>query len=465
MKTEKEQGDIINPVEKQEIDYESLGKWLKRIRKKHGLSQEVVADEYFHVSRTVLSKYEKGTVRPPDWELVETFARDFNENIEEIRNKVSVAIPDTSALLKNKRLLHLLLENYDQVVIPLTVKDELSYRKNHGKDETEKRVAWQMMANMDYFMKEYPERFRTMDNRGCKIPTKTGVRNIENDLKMIELAKDLAKKTIGDVEIITDDVDISAFYDKAVKIDDYTARRTVSVDLDVIRNLDREFDQMEYYKKAIGNMPPGALDIYLTDGMTLLISCITCNHKKKLEQEERRPVPPEKVYKKIRFLLENGADPDRNDNGRYCLPPLAHCIQMNDYKAFMILLEHGCDYNKASRDERISGSMRVGKLNEGNTPLMIACWCGRKRYVEKLCEFPDISLNQQDSNGYTALIKCAVQRFNMMRACKKYHINEDLYVFLLRRGADPLIRDRNNMTAKDWWDKADALEGERTENK
>ena len=83
--------------------------------------------------------------------------------------------------------------------------------------------------------------------------------------------------------------------------------------------------------------------------------------------------------------MEYGADIDKNDNARYCLPPLAHCVQIDDWRAFQILLEAGCDYNKASRDERMASYMKVGKLNEGNTPLMIACWSGRRKYVEKLC--------------------------------------------------------------------------------
>lgn len=43
-------------VERDEIDYESVGKWIKRVREKHKLTQDDVAAKYFHVSRTVLSK-------------------------------------------------------------------------------------------------------------------------------------------------------------------------------------------------------------------------------------------------------------------------------------------------------------------------------------------------------------------------------------------------------------------------
>ena len=79
--------------------------------------------------------------------------------------------------------------------------------------------------------------------------------------------------------------------------------------------------------------------------------------------------------------------------------------------------------------------------------------------LEKLCAMPEISLNQQDSNGYTALIKCAVQRYNRKKAGKKCDYVEALYRYLLKiDGVDTRIRDRENRTAKDWWDMGNALE-------
>lgn len=157
--------------------------------------------------------------------------------------------------------------------------------------------------------------------------------------------------------------------------------------------------------------------------------------------------------------MDNGADPDKTDNSRYCLTPLAHCVQVGDFKALCILLECGADYNKGSVDEITPSNLKMQNMNEGNTPLMIACWHGRKRFVEKLCQLPGISLNQQDCNGYTALHKCAVQRYNRKKGQKDTTQLEAIYRYLLNRpGIDPLIRDRNNKTAKDWWDKGGALE-------
>ena len=64
-------------------------------------------------------------------------------------------------------------------------------------------------------------------------------------------------------------------------------------------------------------------------------------------------------------------------------------------------------------------------------------------------------MNQQDSNGYTALIKCAVQRYNRKKRGLEAGLNEELYNYLISRGADTLIRDRNNHTAADWMQRGD----------
>lgn len=443
------------------IDYESLGKWLKRVRTKNGLKQEEAA-RHFSISRTVYTKYEKGTVKP-NWEDVVKFAQTFREDVGEIRKKVSIAIPDTCALHKNRRLLHMLLEDYSKVVIPYTVKEELSSQKNSrtGEKNHLNRSAWQIMANIEYYLSEYPDRFISVDNRKYRVPESVVDLSSKNDHRMIELAKELEKDTIGDVVIITDDVDITSFYGKAILVDNYVAKRTTQVDFETISDLDREYDHLELYENYIDSLPDGALDTYLADGMTLLISCIRCNTESSLKSRGGKPIPPAKKYRKLEFLLEHGADVNKNENGHYCLSPLSHCIQVDDFRAFEILLEHGCDFNKPSMDETTARHMKASKLNEGNTPLMIACWHGRKKYVERLCSLPGICLNQQDSNGYTALIKCAVVRYNRRKKGLSCSLSELLYNHLLNAGADPLIRDRNNRTAKDWWDLADSL----TENR
>ena len=451
--------EMLDEEIEEKIDYISLGKAMKMIRSSAGINQKQVADDIFHVDRTVYTKYENGTVKP-NIEGLKKFAEKFNISFDELLKKVSVAIPDTCALLKNKRLLHMLLEDYDQIIIPTTVMRELSYRKaQKGTPEERKtaKVAWQVMANIDYYLEEYKDRISKMDNENYKIPESVpDVRNMINDHKVMALAKDLEKKVVGDVVIIHDDVDFSVHDGKKIKIDDYVAKRSKLIDYTSLIDLDMEFDHLEYYQKIVSTLD---LNAYLPNGMTLLISTIKCNDPDRIEErEDKRRIPDQKVLKKVRFLLENGANPDKNDNGRYCLPPISHSIQTREkygFDIFKMLLDAGCDFNKAARDETTASYMKVGKLNEGNTPLMIACFHAKKKFVHMLCEKEGISLNQQDSNGYTALIKCAVQRYNRIKNGKDAPFNEELYDYLISLGADTLIRDRNNHTAADWMKRGD----------
>ena len=68
---------------------------------------------------------------------------------------------------------------------------------------------------------------------------------------------------------------------------------------------------------------------------------------------------------------------------------------------------------------------------------MVASWEGREQFVKALCEDPRTSINQQDTNGFTALIKaCANGHFK----CKD---------ILLKYGADEKIVDINGKNYKD----------------
>jgi ankyrin repeat protein len=51
-----------------------------------------------------------------------------------------------------------------------------------------------------------------------------------------------------------------------------------------------------------------------------------------------------------------------------------------------MLLQYGADYNMGSMDATKDCFRRISAINEGNTPLMVACWNGRKEFVIKLLE-------------------------------------------------------------------------------
>mgnify|MGYP004442337325 FL=1 len=383
--------------------------------------------------------------------------------------KVAIAIPDTSALMRNKRLLNLLLEDYCQIIIPDVVIIELSDFKNirinyrsTAQERRNKKIASQTMSMIEEYKLKYKGKVIQKDTKHYDVSKNNGVS--EKDQRIVELAKDMRKQTSRVVEIIHIDKDIPLLADDTIDtiyLESYMARRSnTESNYQTILDLDLEFDHLERYDVAAKQMN---LDAYLPDGMTLLISTIRCNEPEKLEERGGRYIPEPRIQSKIRFLLEHGADPNKTDSHQYCHTPLEHCIERHDpnFDELCLLLDYKADYNKCSVDETQPGDKRLSEINEGNTPLMIACWLGNFDVVKKLCSYPDICVNSQDCNGYTPLIKCAVAAWNRKNKGKKYDRYEAIYNYLINeQKADPLIRDRNNRTAEDWWNRLPEFEEE-----
>lgn len=440
---------------------DTIGLNIKRCRQDRGMTQENLANKTM-IQRTTISKYEKNVLTPPPDNL-RAIEKALKLREGDLARKVAIAVPDTSALMRNKRLLKFLLEDYEQVVIADVVIVELSRLKNaritkhsSAQDKTNKKVSSRIMSMIDEYMRKY---------KGKIIKKSTGQYDVSgNDQRIIELAKDTRKQTSRAVEIIHFDKDFPLFADASITpvyLENYMAGRAdAGTNYQKILNLDMEFNNLEQYEAEISKMN---LDACLPDGMTLLISTIRCNEPNKTNERGGTVIPEALIRKKLLFLLEHGANPDKTDCHEYCHTPLEHCMERYkpDFKEFCILLEHGADYNKCSVDESQPGHKRISDINEGNTPLMIACFLGKEKWVRKLCSYPDICINSQDCNGYTPLIKCAVARWNRKNQGKSYDRYETIYHFLKdEMHADPLIRDRNNRTAQDWWNRPTKAEEE-----
>ena len=450
-----------------EKNTDTIGMNIKRSRKEAGMTQEDLAKKTY-IQRTTISKYEKGVLTPTPENLI-AIEKALKLKAGTLVQKVAIAIPDTSALMRNKRLLNLLLEDYSQIIIPDVVIVELSGFKNartnyhsSAQEKRDKKIASQTMSMIDEYMLNYKGKVVKKDTRQYDISRNLGVS--EKDQRIVELAKDMRVQTSRVVEIIHIDKDIPLLADETINtiyLETYMARRSnAESNYQTILDLDLEFDHLERYDVAASQMN---LNAFLPDGMTLLISTIRCNEPEKVEERGGRYIPEVKIQNKIRFLLDHGADADQPDSHQYCHTPLEHCIERHnpDFTEFCILLDHGADYNKCSVDETQPRYKRISEINEGNTPLMIACFLGKEKWVKKLCEFPDICINSQDCNGYTPLMKCAVARWNRRNQGKKHDRYDALYRFLRdEKHADALIRDRNNRTAEDWWNRPTELEEE-----
>lgn len=116
--------------------------------------------------------------------------------------------------------------------------------------------------------------------------------------------------------------------------------------------------------------------------------------------------------------------------------PLSHSIQNNDFEMFQFLL-HDCNANPniGSRNPYDAGKIR--QKNDGNMPLMIAAWDNKIQYVKELCADERTSLNQQDGNGFTALIKACYWGWLECRD------------IIIEAGADIKIVDRDGYTAEE----------------
>jgi len=381
-----------------------IGLKLKKLREDNNYTQSKMADE-LKVDRSVISKIESGKVKIKFKEYVEQYAQIFGKSAEEIYRSAAVVIVDTSAFLKKPNIIQELEKDFYKVIILDVVIKEL----DNIKDKRKNNDAWLAMMSI-------------AKAENADIILKENNKKIKNDEKIINEAEKISENYGAKVYILHDDIGFTLRYDNSITLGEYMTKKYGIINLAGLEELDKLYlEDWKDYKI------PEDLDINsrLKDGKTLLINAIISKEKNK--------------YQKIDFLIKNGADINMRDCYKYFLTPLSHAVKAGDIKAFDILLKKGADYNKGSMDETTESDLYRG--NEGNTPLMIAAWHGRKDFVDRLCEQKDICLNQQDSNGFTALIKAAVKK------------NEYIYKKLSELGADTKIRDRKGHTADWWWNK------------
>ena len=412
------------------IQGDFLRKRMIELREKNGKSQSEMADLLF-VNKSTLSRVEKGETA---YKSILEYANRYcdilglteDQKLLFLRGTRAV-VTDTSALLKKIQLIEDLSKEYSTVIVPQVVIDEL----DNIKDQNTKGLAakaWQILrsisANTNVIVRDY-------------MGEDTG---LNNDGKILDIAKKASEEFNCPVDIITYDTGFAARLsgtDTAVSalfLEEYIATRQNLLDIGTLKKIDEYYaDSYEDIEKVLGISIPSAEDLnaYLPNGNTLIISAVRCRVK---------PVYQRKA--KIKWLIAHGADVNKRDTGRYNFPPLSHVIQNNDrfpehdLELFRFLL-HDCHANPnvGSRDPHDSGKIR--QKNGGNMPLMIAAWHNKPEFVKILCEDERTSLNQQDGNGFTALIKACGNGFLECRD------------IIRNAGADTKIVDRDGQTADD----------------
>lgn len=399
-----------------------LCKRLKELREKNGYTMAEMAKKlgeinFGVVNKSTISRVEAGkTSERLLLEFAEKYCLAFgmsNEQTEQFLRGEKIAVPDTSALMKNSQLIDELNREYNKVIVPGVVIEELSRFKNRN-IRNQGRKAWEVIRSISY-----GDRTISMDYQGDGSP--------KNDCKIIYIARKASELYHCKVDILTDDTDYSAYLKgdetvSALHLKEYMAKKQVLLDMTKLIKINACF--AESYKD-FEPLTQGEANAYLPDGNTLIISAVR-NRKRSFRVRKE----------KIKWLIAQGADIDQRDCNRRYFPPLSHAIQVGDYEMFLFLLkECRANPNVGSRNPHSAGKLR--QRNEGNMPLMVAAWEGKTRFVEELCKDKRISINQQDANGFTALIKACA---NGNSGCRD---------ILLSAGADKKIVDIEGKTAAD----------------
>lgn len=409
------------------MDERTQGEFLRKrmieLRETNHKSQSEMA-KLIHKDKSTLSRVESGN---SGYKTIRECARLYCDKLgvegqqrEIFMRGEKIVVTDTSALLKNIQLIDELSKEYSKVIVPQIVIDELDKIKDHSPQALASR-AWQIIRSIGSNQNVIAMEYDGDDSGGI------------NDKKIIAVAEAAADQFHCSVDIITYDAGFAARLSgketiQALFLENYIATKQDLSDIDSLKKLDEYFaDSYEDVEKvlAIPSLSTTDINAYLANGNTLIISAVR-NKKHPLKQR----------IAKIRWLIEHGADIDRRDCGKYYFPPLSHAIQTNDFEMFKFLL-HDCQANPniGSRNPYDAGKIR--QKNDGNMPLMIAAWDNRIPFVRELCADSRTSLNQQDGNGFTALIKASANGFQECRD------------IILKAGADPKIVDRDGYTYMD----------------
>lgn len=370
------------------------------------------------ISRVEAGKTSEKTLIDMAKKYCKVFGMSDSQTEDFLRGR-KIAIPDTSALLRNAQLIDELNKKYYKVIIPKVVVDELDKIKNHSTNTTLKKKAWEIIKGIGYGTKTLLVEYK-------------GSHEENNDCKIISIAREASNEYLSKVDIITEDTDYSAYLKgdenvTALHLKDYMKQQE-----EILLNMDRmdKFNSM-YLDSYEGVERPTVEEAngYLKDGNTMIISAV---RNKSASFEHRKT--------KILWLINCGADVNKQDHSRRYFPAITHAVQKNDYEMLKFLLnECNANPNVGSRNPHDAGYLR--QKNEGNMALMVASRHGRELMVKLLCENARISINQQDSNGYTALMKACM---NGNTRCRD---------ILLEYGADERIVDINGMTAMDHYNK------------
>lgn len=401
------------------MDYKKIGEKIENLRSSQKLNQEEFAKK-MGVSRPTVSNWEQGK-NPPTTDQLIRLNQEFSVSIDELlglkKQQEVMCIIDSSILCRRPRILdEMKMKDIQYICITETILSEMNKLKDTGK---RRQQAWLAMKSFHDSQKENERKFSVLqDKKNEKVNDDTIISTAlnqaaENKFLMVYLlSEDIyfplkgQSKTISNFKIISLDEyekyfpNIDETYDIEASNSFYAA--VCEKDIEKVKKIKLKNDRINVNC------------ISTRTGFTPCIQAIRNRDKKMLN-----------------YLLSlPGTDVNKCDSFKYCFPPIIHAVQMNNKDFIEILLNNGADIDALSQ----------GK-NFGNTALMVAVWHGRIDIVKYLVE-QGACCNQQDSNGYTPLIK----------ACIRKH--PEIVKYLYNR-TDRNIRSREYKTAKDYAFKMD----------
>lgn len=407
-----------------------LRRRMVQLRKKNDYTITKMS-KAIHISKSALSRAEK-IGGDTSFNKVHEFAEKYCDvlGMSEKQKKLflrgeKAVVVDTSAILTRPDLLGELSEEYSCVFVPGFVIDDLKQIKNNNADEHGSR-ALHLITNI--------KRNERIHTKSYSIPS-------TSELMIIDIAVAVSEELNCNVDIITNDIPLALKIKGCVTettpfqllfLEEYAATKQDLINMSVMNSINEYYaDSYDNIKDKLGlkTLPiDDEWNYYLTDGSTLIISAVV-----------NGSVPFAQRKEKIRWLISNGADINRRDRESKNFPPITHAIKKHDYEMFSFLLkECGANPNVGSRNPYDVGKVR--QKNNGNTPLMVAAWENQIEMVRDLCADERISLNQQDGNGFTALIKACIRG------------NKECRTIIQEAGADVTILDHEGFSAEDRWD-------------
>lgn len=377
--------------------------------------------------KTFLRDLEKNKKKP---EIIKIYAELYfevfklsEETREKIRNSSKVVVLDSTALMNMPHIVKTFGSEYYKIIICDFVMRQLEKNKSKKANKHNSKKARKVINELS-----------DLGDEKIVYYSFDGDLNLPDAEKIKQIAIEAAKSYICNAVVISDNKSIIAHFlgmdDERIEIiplKEYVAKRqhmsAENVDL-----LQKIREQKNNFNGEI-ELSTDDINSFFIDGRTLISAVVV--DKCSLEIKKQ----------KIKWLIANGADVNKNDCASDFFPPITTAVQRNDYELVKFFLEE-CDANPNVGSRYPYNMGTIGIQNEGNMPLMVAAHDNHPKIVELLCRHKDISINQQDRNGYTALIKACMER------------NDECKAILEKYGADDKIIDNKGLTAKEHYTRA-----------